>query len=567
MLYFNLLIIEYWNFHNELNRLGIHEIRPSPSPREIGNHFEKWDKEFRQKNPYESTGTPNVFALMMGQLITHDTSGFVKTQMSGSLFSFWSICTIICTTARITNNRWCEIWCAMLFQFIRSGSTARPSKFTLPTNGHTTEWPILRGSGSWLSKSNSSTKNTWRLRIQSERNKTSKHRQRYLAYKIHAVHSNRIFFQLNTVAAYFDLHPIYSQSALEAKELRSFSGGQFALKRDILVAGYLAGDSRAPQTPWLSILHSLFYRLHNLIAKNMEKMYRKAPDEFIFNNTRALVIASYEHLLYDELFPVFLGLCWNFNQTSCGGELKRFFLSSLSGTEYSQRANLTCERGSVSCGSYDSKLDASNIVEFSMAAFRSPHAQLPNDVKFYDRDYSLTGSMALSDIVDKPEMLRNNYNSFLRGMLQNPIKTDELACSGSVRNKFQENERGFGMDLCAVDVMRGRDFGIPPYIDYIQLCDGITIKRWRDLKRFFSDGHLRLLQRIYADVEDVDLLIGVSLEHKQFGSYGSVGACIVGEQFRRLKSANRFFYTFSSNPNPFTAGKQLMWTKKIDPDI
>lgn len=113
------------------------------------------------------------------------------------------------------------------------------------------------------------------------------------------------------------------------------------------------------------------------------------------------------------------------------------------------------------------------------------------------------------------------------------------------------------MDLCAVDIMRGRDFGMAPFIDYIRLCDGMTIKRWDDLKRFFSDGHLRLLKRIYANVEEIDLLVGVTLEYKRFVSYGLVGACIVGEQFRRLKFGDRFFYSFSLNPNPFTAGKRL----------
>lgn len=235
------------------------------------------------------------------------------------------------------------------------------------------------------------------------------------------------------------------------------------------------------------------------------------------------------------------------------------FFFSLSGTEYSQRVNLTCGKGSGSCGSYDSKLEASSIVEFSMGAFRSPHVHLPNDVNLYDRNYKLTGSMDLSDIVDKP-LLEENYNPLLRGMLEDPIKTNELGCSGAVRNKFQKNECGFGMDLCAVDIMRGRDFGIAPFIDYIQLCDGATIKRWGDLKRFFSDGHLRLLRRIYANVKEIDLLVGVMLEYKRFGTYGTVGACIVGEQFRRLKFGDRFFYTFSSRPNPFTAGKRLMLT-------
>lgn len=117
------------------------------------------------------------------------------------------------------------------------------------------------------------------------------------------------FFQLNTVAAYLDLHPIYAQSPLEAEELRSGSGGKFALKKDILVDGYRAGDSRAPQTPWLSILHSLFYRLHNLIARKLARMYRNESDAFIFNNTRELTIALYNHLLYDDLFPQLLGSC------------------------------------------------------------------------------------------------------------------------------------------------------------------------------------------------------------------------------------------------------------------
>lgn len=56
-----------------------------------------------------------------------------------------------------------------------------------------------------------------------------------------------------------------------------------------------------------------------------------------------------------------------------------------------------------------------------------------------------------------------------------------------LRNKmFKDgNLRGFGLDLLAVDVMRGRDNGLSSYAVYYEWCFGKTITKWSDLLSVF----------------------------------------------------------------------------------
>lgn len=200
-------------------------------------------------------------------------------------------------------------------------------------------------------------------------------------------------------------------------------------------------------------------------------------------------------------------------------------------------------------------MDAGNLAEFSQGAFRSLHTNIPSKFNYYSDSLEISKTMDFSDTVDRSKLLENNFNGILRGMLQDPMATGGLGCSPEVRNKFQKNKCGFGMDLFSTDVMRGRDFGVAPYIEYFSFCDPTaSIKKWQDLKPYFSDEHFTLLQRIYANMNDIDLLVGVLLERKQFGAYGKIGACIVAEQFRRFKFGDRFFYTSRAVRNPFTAG-------------
>lgn len=79
--------------------LGINSIRRSvvenkelPSPRKIGNAISRWDQKYEQNENVSYENNPNVFALMMGQIIAHDLGATVKKQISGRylIFAFHS---------------------------------------------------------------------------------------------------------------------------------------------------------------------------------------------------------------------------------------------------------------------------------------------------------------------------------------------------------------------------------------------------------------------------------------------------------------------------------------------
>lgn len=52
------------------------------------------------------------------------------------------------------------------------------------------------------------------------------------------------------------------------------------------------------------------------------------------------------------------------------------------------------------------------------------------------------------------------------------------------RNSDQKN---VGMDVLALDIMRGRDHGLSGYTKYLELCTNQRIRNWTDLRQFIND--------------------------------------------------------------------------------
>lgn len=120
---------------------------------------------------------------------------------------------------------------------------------------------------------------------------------------------------------------------------------------------------------------------------------------------------------------------------------------------------------------------------------------------------------------------------------------------------FKLYANGPGFDLFSIDLNRARDNGLPPYHELYTKCTGIIVQQWNDLKGHFDVPNIELMATIYESVFDMDALAGVLMERRDYSLMGVVARCMAAEQFRRLKYADRYFYSFSDSPTKFTIGE------------
>ena len=64
------------------------------------------------------------------------------------------------------------------------------------------------------------------------------------------------------------------------------------------------------------------------------------------------------------------------------------------------------------------------------------------------------------------------------------------------------------------------------------------------------------LQRLFSDISDIDLFLGGLMERPADDALlGPTFQCLVGDQFKRLKFGDRFWFEEGGQPNSFTEGK------------
>jgi peroxidase len=72
------------------------------------------------------------------------------------------------------------------------------------------------------------------------------------------------------------------------------------------------------------------------------------------------------------------------------------------------------------------------------------------------------------------------------------------------------------------------------------------------------------LKLLYNSVDDIDLNIaGVSEKNLEGAAVGPTYACIIAEQFMRLKRGDRYFYDLGGQSGSFTEGIRKTITAQI----
>jgi peroxidase len=125
---------------------------------------------------------------------------------------------------------------------------------------------------------------------------------------------------MNQNTHWLDGSTIYGSDEDITDSLRSWESGQLLTSTDssgrqLLPvtsnctngACFIAGDSRATEQPLLTLMHTLWMREHNRVARRLASLNPTWTDETIFQEARRIVIAELQHITYAEWLPNLLG--------------------------------------------------------------------------------------------------------------------------------------------------------------------------------------------------------------------------------------------------------------------
>lgn len=119
------------------------------------------------------------------------------------------------------------------------------------------------------------------------------------------------------------------------------------------------------------------------------------------------------------------------------------------------------------------------------------------------------------------------------------------------------------MDLASLNIQRGRDHGLPPYVRWREPCSLSPIRTFDDLDKVMFQNAARKFRSLYASVEDIDLYsAGLAEKSVVGGLVGPTFACIIGQQFSNLRRGDRFWYENPESESNFTPG-QLQQIRRV----
>ena len=368
--------------------------------------------------------------------------------------------------------------------------------------------------------------------------------------------------QMNAITHWPDASNVYGSTEKEANEVRdSFdrsllkttNRGRFEFSRSLLPqcsdtnsneieackdvctdqsrGCAFAGDLRVNEQPGLSTMHTIWVREHNRIATQLGNMNPHWDKERVFQESRRIVIAQWQHIIYNEWLPIVLG------------------------KEYMKTFNLLPTTDGYT-EDYDPSVDPRINNEFAAAAFRFGHSMIPSHLPARDSSGKDVSSRNLKHVFNEPILLQQPgfIENMIRGQAMEDAPAWDPAFNGDIMNHLFDDDDSGGLDLPALNIQRARDHGIPGYNRYREICASGSYHAVRDFSELSSDGYLsfddvRKLQLVYEDVEDIDLFVAGVLETTHSDSLvGPTFKCIIGDQFIRFKRGDRFWYENGEDP-------------------
>ncbi len=290
---------------------------------------------------------------------------------------------------------------------------------------------------------------------------------------------------------------------------------------------FLAGDLRVNEQASLTVMHTLWVREHNRIARALRANSPSMSSDDVFETARSIVIAEIQKITYTDYLPLLLG-------------------------SFSSRLIPSYTR-------YDPSVFPNVPNAFAAAAYRFGHSQIQPFFERLGKDYKPipAGPLSLVDAFFNNTHFMDNGGTdpILRGLLATPARqVDEFLNNVLTNMLFASNSSSPGMDLASLNIQRGRDHGLPTYLVWKQWA-----KRECNIESDFRNQltQIRLLQT-YGSLNNVDLFVGGLAEAPITGGVvGATFACIFAKTFLALRDGDRFYFENSaSDTAPFTAAQR-----------
>lgn len=137
------------------------------------------------------------------------------------------------------------------------------------------------------------------------------------------------------------------------------------------------------------------------------------------------------------------------------------------------------------------------------------------------------------------------------GMTNDSLTMEKILSTSALMKTFKPNDPEFNRfwTPIALAIQRSRDHGIPSYHKALNLCEARidlnTPVTFEDLEAFggLTSAGRKVLQSLYQNAEDVDLLAGALLETPALGTvFGPTLSCLLSLQFATLRNSDRFWY-------------------------
>lgn len=237
---------------------------------------------------------------------------------------------------------------------------------------------------------------------------------------------------------------------------------------------FYAGDIRVNENVGLTLMHTLWMREHNRIARELGKLNPHYTDEQLFQETRRIVGAKLQHIVYDELLPAILG----------SEVMAEYDLNPMRDGYYSG-FNMEVNPG------------IDNAVASSVMPFL--YSMLPSKMERYSPKLSMLGTRKMSDTYFNPSDLYDikKFDEYLMGLISQNAQRPDVVVSKEIANNIALEARE-GTDLVAAIIQQGRDHGIPGYLAVRKFC-GIEpeVKTWKGLSGIMNSSVVAKMADLY----------------------------------------------------------------------